>query len=96
MSRLRVKHTTSFTYEAEVQASYNETRMRPDMSDRQFLLSSQLVITPLSSQHQFTDYWGTRVTSIEILTPHQELSIVAESLVEINSRPPVTESLEWG
>ncbi len=48
MSRLRVKHTTSFTYEAEVQASYNETRMRPDMSDRQFLLSSQLVITPLS------------------------------------------------
>ena len=63
MSRLRVKHTTSFTYEAEVQASYNETRMRPDMSDRQFLLSSQLVITPLSSQHQFTDYWGTRVTS---------------------------------
>ena len=96
MSRLRVKHTTSFTYEAEVQASYNETRMRPDMSDRQFLLSSQLVITPLSSQHQFTDYWGTRVTSIEILTPHQELSIVAESLVEINSRPPVTGSLEWG
>ncbi len=96
MSRLRVKHTTSFTYEAEVQASYNETRMRPDMSDRQFLLSSQLVITPLSSQHQFTDYWGTRVTSIEILTPHQELSIVAESLVEINPRPPVTESLEWG
>ncbi|MGA1446735.1 MAG: transglutaminase family protein [Pontimonas sp.] len=96
MSRLRVKHTTSFTYEAEVQASYNETRMRPDMSDRQFLLSSQLVITPLSSQHQFTDYWGTRVTSIEILTPHQELSIVAESLVEINPRPPVTEGLEWG
>lgn len=96
MSRLRVKHTTSFTYEAEVQASYNETRMRPDMSDRQFLLSSQLVITPLSSQHQFTDYWGTRVTSIEILTPHQELSIVAESLVEINPRPPATGSLEWG
>jgi len=96
MSRLRVKHTTSFTYEAEVQASYNETRMRPDMSDRQFLLSSQLVITPLSSQHQFTDYWGTRVTSIEILTPHQELSIVAESLVEINPRPPFTGSLEWG
>ena len=95
MTRLRIKHTTSFRYEAEVQASYNEARMRPDMSDRQFLLSSQMVITPLSSQHQFTDYWGTRVTSIEILTPHQELSLVAESLVEINPRPVSSEGLEW-
>jgi len=70
--------------------------MRPDMSDRQFLLSSQMTMTPLSSQHQFTDYWGTRVTSIEILTPHQELSLMAESLVEINPRPSASEGLEWG
>lgn len=96
MTRLRIKHTTSFSYVANVQASYNEARMRPDMSDRQFLLSSQMVITPLSSQNQFTDYWGTRVTSIEVLTPHQDLSIVAESLVEINPRPTVLDGLEWG
>jgi len=95
MSRLRIRHTTSFRYEAEVQASYNEARMRPDMSDRQFLLSSQLIITPLSSQHQFTDYWGTRVTSVEILSPHQELSIVSERLVEINDRPVTHDALGW-
>jgi transglutaminase-like putative cysteine protease len=95
MSRLRIRHTTSFRYEAEVQASYNEARMRPDMSDRQFLLSSQLIITPLSSQHQFTDYWGTRVAAVEILSPHQELSIVSESLVEINDRPLTHDALGW-
>ena len=95
MSRLRIRHTTSFRYEAEVQASYNEARMRPDMSDRQFLLSSQLIITPLSSQHQFTDYWGTRVAAVEILSPHQELSIVSESLVEINDRPLTRDALGW-
>jgi transglutaminase-like putative cysteine protease len=95
VSRLRIRHTTQFHYEAEVIASYNEARMRPDMSDRQFLLSSQLVITPLSSQHQFTDYWGTRVTSVEILTPHSELSLVAESLVEINERPPSDQTASW-
>ena len=95
MSRLRIRHTTSFRYEAEVQASYNEARMRPDMSDRQFLLSSQLIITPLSSQHQFTDYWGTRVAAVEILSPHQELSIVSESLVEINDRPVTHDALGW-
>jgi transglutaminase-like putative cysteine protease len=95
MTRLRIRHTTEFQYHAEVAASYNEARMRPDMSDRQFLLSSQLIVTPLSSQHQFTDYWGTRVTSLEILNPHSELSIVAESLVEINERRHESPSISW-
>lgn len=95
MSRLRIRHTTSFRYEAEVQASYNEARMRPDMSDEQFLLSSHIQITPLSSQHQFTDYWGTRVTSLEVLTPHQNLEIVSESLVEVNARAVRETDMEW-
>jgi transglutaminase-like putative cysteine protease len=95
MTRLRIRHTTSFHYETEVMASYNEARMRPDMSERQFLLSSHLLVTPLSSQHQFTDYWGTRVTSLEVLAPHQNLDVVAESLVEINERHAPIDTISW-
>jgi hypothetical protein len=79
MSRLRIHHTTTFRYDGEVQASYNELRMRPMMSDRQFVLTETLHATPMTSQHPFIDYWGTRVSSVEILTPHDFLDVVADS-----------------
>ena len=36
--------------------------------------------------HSYVDYWGTRVSSFEILTPHNELSLTATSLVEVRPR----------
>ena len=95
MSRLRIHHTTSFTYEGQVEASYNELRMRAMMSDRQFVLTETLTATPITSQHPFIDYWGTRVSSIEILTPHTGLDVVAESLVEVSPPPTPSASLDW-
>ncbi len=70
MTRLRIRHETTFRYEDQVLASYNEVRMRPMMADRQFVLTEQILVTPLTSQHSFLDYWGTRVSSLEILSPH--------------------------
>jgi transglutaminase-like putative cysteine protease len=95
VSRLRIKHTTEFRYADEVAASYNELRMRPMMSDRQFVLNETLHASPLTSQHPFIDYWGTRVSSIEILTPHTRLEVVAESLVEVTTPPPPRQYLDW-
>lgn len=95
MSRLRIHHTTEFAYEGSVDASYNELRMRPMMADRQFVLSETLHITPVTSQHPFIDYWGTRVSSIEILTPHRSLTVVADSLVEVSPTPPAVGRMGW-
>lgn len=86
MSRLRITHTTGFTYRGDVVASYNEARMLPASSDGQLVLSSNLDIRPVTSVHTYTDYWGTRVASFDVLAAHQELSLTATSLVEIRPK----------
>lgn len=95
MNRLRIKHMTGFRYGGDVTASYNEARMLPTSGDGQLVLFSQLEILPISSQHNYVDYWGSRVSSFEVLTPHTELSLTATSLVEVRPRPHVSEKLSW-
>ena len=95
MSRLRIVHRTGFSYEKPANASYNEARMLPFNSGEQFVLSADLQIHPASAQHSYVDYWGTMVSTFEVLTPHTELSVTATSVVEV--RPALREAadLSW-
>jgi len=86
LNRLRIKHMTGFHYGGDVTASYNEARMLPVSAEGQLVLYSNLEILPISSHHNYVDYWGSRVSSFEILTPHKELSLTANSLVEVRPR----------
>lgn len=95
MNRLRIKHTTGFGYGGEVTASYNEARMLPVSSDGQLVLYSNLEILPISASHGYVDYWGSRVSSFEILTPHSELALTATSLVEVRPREQADEAIGW-
>lgn len=95
MKRLRIRHATGFHYDGEVTASYNEARMLPVSAEGQLVLHAHLDILPISSQHSYVDYWGTRVSSFEILTPHRELSLTATSLVEVRDRPHPELRLDW-
>ena len=95
MNRLRIKHITGFHYGGDVTASYNEARMLPVSADGQLVLFSNLEILPISSHHSYVDYWGSRVSSFEILTPHKELSLTATSLVEVRPRSHFGECMDW-
>jgi len=95
VNRLRIKHMTGFHYGGDVTASYNEARMLPASTDGQLVLFSNLEILPMSSQHSYVDYWGSRVSSFEILTPHKELSLTATSLVEVRPRAHADSSIGW-
>lgn len=95
MSRLRVVHRTGFTYNLPAQASYNEARMLPAHSGDQFVLSTNLDISPPAIQHSYIDYWGTRVSTFEVLTPHTELSVTATSLVEVRPSDAPTPGASW-
>lgn len=95
MNRLRIKHMTGFHYGGDVTASYNEARMLPVSSEGQLVLFSNLEILPMSSHHSYVDYWGSRVSSFEILTPHKELSLTATSLVEVRPRAHRENSIDW-
>lgn len=95
MNRLRVRHVTGFRYASDVAASYNEARMLPVSTDGQLVLHSLLEIHPASSQHEYSDYWGTRVSSFEALTEHRELSLTATSLVEVRPRVHEHAPVTW-
>jgi transglutaminase-like putative cysteine protease len=95
MNRLRITHSTGFHYGGDVTASYNEARMLPVSADGQLVLYSHVEILPISSQHNYVDYWGSRVSSFEILTPHKELSLTATSLVEVRPRIHEESNLGW-
>jgi transglutaminase-like putative cysteine protease len=95
VSRIRIVHRTGFTYEQPATASYNEARMLPHSGGEQFVLQAGLDIRPGATQHSYLDYWGTRVSTFEVLTPHRELSVTATSLVEVRPSPLHRTELDW-
>lgn len=95
MSRIRIVHRTGFAYAEPATASYNEARMLPHSDGHQFVMQAGLDIRPGANQHSYVDYWGTRVSTFEVLTPHQELSVTATSLVEVHAAPAPRPELDW-
>lgn len=96
MSRLRIVHRTGFRYAQPATASYNEARMLPHSRDGQFVMQANLEISPTATQHSYADYWDTRVSTFEVLTPHQELSVTATSVVDVRPVPALAPGIDWG
>lgn len=80
--RLRVVHTTSFTYSAPVTSSYNEARLTPQTTPTQTTLEAVVRTEPPSTPQRYHDYWGTQVTAFDLHRPHDRLDVVASSVVE--------------
>jgi transglutaminase-like putative cysteine protease len=95
VSRLRIRHVTGFQYAGEAVASYNEARMLPAHTEGQYVLSSHLRIEPVAGAHEYVDYWGTRVSSFEVLLPHRQLSLTATSLVEVRPVQHPDSQMDW-
>jgi transglutaminase-like putative cysteine protease len=96
-ARYRITHTSRYVYPTPVAASYNEARLTPITTDWQLTMESVVRIEPLTWQHEYTDYWGTRVRAFEVMSPHCELAIEASSLVEVDAshRPVPHRDLGW-
>ena len=95
MSRLRIVHRTGFSYKSPATASYNEARMLPFSGGDQFVFSANLDIQPSATQNSYVDYWGTRVSTFEVLTPHTELSVTATSVIEVRPAVRETPDISW-
>lgn len=95
MSRLHVEHTTEFTYGGPVTASYNEARMTPQSGRGQIVLSAALHIDPHTWRHDYRDYWGTAVTTFEVLLPHQSLLIRSTCEALVTPAPWPTTTAGW-
>jgi transglutaminase-like putative cysteine protease len=90
--RLDIRYVTRFDYASPVRESQNELRACPASDHRQQLLSYRVTTTPSSRLHSSTDYWGTRVDTFGVRTPHDTLEIVAEAVVDTIRIGPITSS----
>jgi transglutaminase-like putative cysteine protease len=88
--RLRVSHTTSYTYLSPATESYNEARLMP-LSDRdQTCLGFRLTTNPISSVFSYQLPTGI-VHHFAVRTPHMQLRVAAESNVETHHHDPFAE-----
>jgi len=78
----RIEHTTRFSYDQFAYQSHNEIRMRPSDGPFQRCVEFALEVSPAGAELEYDDYYGNRVSAVSVHGPHDELRIVARSLVE--------------
>jgi transglutaminase-like putative cysteine protease len=78
-----IRHLTKFLYSSAVSESMMETRMHPRSDTTQRCLTFQLSVSPRCRVFAYRDHLGNHVHHFDIPGEHQQLVIVAESLVEL-------------
>jgi transglutaminase-like putative cysteine protease len=82
--RYQVKHITKYKYAGKVSHCYNLANLLPRNTARQSCLESRIVVSPQETHaNKRTDYFGNNSYHFEIQTPHSELSITAESVIDV-------------
>jgi transglutaminase-like putative cysteine protease len=93
--RLIIRHTTGYRYDRPVVASYNEARMSPLTTPVQTALDCRIDVDAMTWSMTYWDYWGTQVTAFEALAPHDELTVISTSTVELYPPGPASADAGW-
>src|SRR5260370_38039006 len=76
-------HVTKFRYTPAVRESLMEVRMQPRSDEGQRCLSFSLDVRPAAAIMQYRDFTGNIVHHFDIAGSHSELTVKAQSLVEV-------------
>ncbi|HUG84598.1 MAG TPA: transglutaminase family protein [Euzebya sp.] len=83
----QVVHTTAYTYESEVSASYGQAHLLPRETPGQQVLSAVLQIDPAPDDlAERVDWFGNRTSFFAIASGHTSLTVTATSHVEVRGR----------
>ncbi len=82
MNFYSIRHLTRFRYQRPVSESIMETRMHPRSDQSQRCLSFSLSVSPRCRVFSYRDHHGNNVQHFDIPGEHDQLVIIAESLVE--------------
>lgn len=96
--KYHVLHGTSYRYSQPVSLCHNQVHLTPRTTLQQRCLQSHVNVSPFPScQSGWTDYFGNQVHFFSVETPHEELSIVARSEVDVFSPPEIAlaQTLPW-
>jgi transglutaminase-like putative cysteine protease len=78
-----VRHVTKFRYKPAVRESVMEVRMQPRSEGNQRCLSFDVGVTPTVTLMHYRDFLGNVVHHFDIAASHSELTLKAQSLVEV-------------
>ena len=85
----RVVHETRYTYSDAVTGAHQLAHLKPRATPWQMVRAHHLAIDPApSEQSQGSDYFGNGVMRFAVDTPHDKLTVRAESVVEVHSHAP--------
>ena len=92
-----VRHVTKFRYKPAVRESVMEVRMQPRSEANQRCLSFDLNVKPAAALMQYRDFLGNIVHHFDIAGNHTELTLNAQSLVEVLSitDPQIANAGSW-
>jgi transglutaminase-like putative cysteine protease len=90
---LSITHQTDLTYTNYISESVMELRMAPQQEKNQHRLSFNLAIGPASKVKSYFDWLGNSVHAFSINALHNEIQIIATSVVETLYQPVRLESL---
>jgi transglutaminase-like putative cysteine protease len=94
-----IRHLTKFRYSSAVSESLMEVRMNPRSEGLQRCLSFNLTVTPRARVQQYRDYLGNVIHHFDVPSPHRNLTIVAEAMVDVTPQPALPPHLDedaWG
>ncbi|GAA3047198.1 transglutaminase family protein [Gordonia defluvii] len=96
-ARLRIVHTTGFTYSGPVTSSFNEARITPRSDSRQTVVVDHVDTVPAARQFRYSDYWATTVTVFDLHSPHERLEVIGTAVVEAEDevRGEEATSIDW-
>jgi transglutaminase-like putative cysteine protease len=99
MNFYAIRHLTRFRYSRPISESIMETRMHPRSDSSQHCLTFSLSVSPRCRVFSYRDHLGNNVQHFDIPGEHNQLVIVAESVVEQQAMPDVPGFLSpdaWG
>ena len=82
MRRIRILHSTVFTYSEPITETVMEVRLRPADGLGQRCLDFQLEVTPDSRLRNYQDGFGNWVHHFNHLPSHDRVAVISRSLVE--------------
>ena len=82
-----IRHVTRFRYSAPITQSVMEVRMQPRTESSQRCLNFQLSVMPHARVLNYRDYLGNTIHNFDIPGEHRQLSITAQSQVEVRPLP---------
>jgi transglutaminase-like putative cysteine protease len=85
----QITHRTVYRYSDVVTSSYGRGFLTPRDGVRQRCLSHELVIEPEAADSSTSrDVFGNIMSYFHVTEPHQRLSIISDSVVEVDPPPP--------